>query len=83
MPGVELKPVIEKVRPDDTFAAEQKTCMLLGRRIFICIKVFVRPFVCPFNVLLYSSVLILFLFFSLFSHFLFTLSDSLTLLMTG
>merc|ERR1719354_1055343 len=28
LPGVELKPVIEKVRPDDTFAAEQKTCML-------------------------------------------------------
>jgi len=31
LPGVELKPVIEKVRPDDTFAAEQKTCMLLEK----------------------------------------------------
>ena len=30
LPGVELKAHIEKVRADDTFAAERKTCSLLG-----------------------------------------------------
>jgi len=31
LPGVELKPHIEKVRPGDTFAAEKKTCQLLEK----------------------------------------------------
>ncbi len=31
LPGVELKAQIEHVAPDDTFAAEKKTCYLLGK----------------------------------------------------
>ena len=31
LPGIELTPYTEKIPPDDTFTAEEKTCNLLGK----------------------------------------------------
>ena len=33
LPGIELKPYTEKIPPDDTFTAEEKTCQLLGETL--------------------------------------------------